>query len=134
AACVLPTVAQTQQQSTPPPPTQTQDQEPPPQIRPLPTRSVGLTPGKIVRWTMRDAVLKALENNVDIEVERETVRLRQFDIDSARAPYDPLTTSNISYNSSQTPLTNPFAGAQLNQTTASSQSLTYNFGWQQAIE
>jgi len=134
AACVFPTLAQTQQQSTSPAPTQTQDQEPPPLNRPLPTRSVGLTPGKVVHWTLRDTVLKALENNVDIEIERENVRLRQFDVDATRAPYDPITSSRINYFSSQAPLTNPFQGATLNQTSSSSKTLTYNFGWQQAIE
>lgn len=133
AACVFPTLAQTQQQSTPTVPPQTQEQQLPPD-RPLPTRSVGLTPGKIVRWTLRDTVLKALENNVDIEIERENVRLRQFDVDATRAPYDPITSSRINYFSSQAPLTNPFQGATLNQTSSSSKTLTYNFGWQQAIE
>lgn len=136
AVCALPTLAQTAQQSAPPPTQQskTQDQEPPPINRPLPTRSVGLTPGKVVHWTLRDAVLKALENNIDIEIERENVRLRQFDIDATRAPYDPITSSRINYNSSLAPLTNPFQGSTLNQSTSSSKTLTYNFGWQQAIE
>ena len=130
-ACALPTVAQTQQPQNPPP---KQEQEPPPVLRPLPERSVGLTPGNVVRWTLRDAIMAALEKNVDIELERENVRLVQFNVAATRAPYDLITSSNINYNSSTTPLTNPFAGAQVNQSTATSQTLNYNFGISQAIE
>jgi HAE1 family hydrophobic/amphiphilic exporter-1 len=129
-ACALPVAAQT----TPPPQTKPPERELPPPSRPLPTRSVGLTPGKVVRWTLRDAILAALERNVDIEIERENVRLSQFDVQATRAPYDPITSSTISYNSSLQPLTNPFQGAQLNQAFSSSRTATYNFGWQQAIE
>ena len=46
----------------------------PPVLRPIPQRTVGLDPSKVVRWTLRDAILKALENNVDMELERENVR------------------------------------------------------------
>ena len=34
--------------------------------RPIPERTVGLEPGKIVKWTLKDAILAALENNVDL--------------------------------------------------------------------
>ena len=39
--------------------------------RPIPERTVGLEPGKIVKWTLKDAILAALENNVDIQLEQE---------------------------------------------------------------
>ena len=47
--------------------------------RPIPERTVGLDPGKIVKWTLKDAILAALENNVDIQLEQENVRFVQYD-------------------------------------------------------
>ena len=38
--------------------------------RPIPPRTVGLDPGKIVKWSLRDAIMTALEKNVDIDLER----------------------------------------------------------------
>src|SRR5262245_10560215 len=70
-----------QQQQTTQPATQQaapqapQTATPDPVSRPIPQRSVGLDPGKVVRWNLRDAVLAALAKNVDIELERENVRL-----------------------------------------------------------
>src|SRR5581483_4492983 len=79
------------QTPTPPPAntaqqtTTTQSNTPmPPVSRPIPQRTVGLDPSKVVSWTLRDAILKALENNVDIELERENVRLAQYDIVAAQ--------------------------------------------------
>src|SRR5262245_6692944 len=43
--------------------------------RPIPQRTVGLEPGKIVKWTLRDAILAAYEKNVEFEMERENVMM-----------------------------------------------------------
>src|SRR5262245_46085077 len=74
-----------------------------PIARPIPQRTVGLDPGKVVRWTLRDAIMAALDKNVDIELERENVRLQQYDLIGLRGFYDPVTTSTIQYNRSITP-------------------------------
>lgn len=134
AACSLPALGQT------PAPPQTQDQTPqaqtqatqPPPSRPIPTRTIGLDPGKIVNWTLRDAIIAGLEKNVDIEIERENVRLAQFDVESARGVYDLIGSSGISYNSNRNPNTFVFSGttAQFN----TRETFTYNFGLQQFVE
>jgi len=95
--------------------------------RPIPPRTVGLEPGKVVKWTLRDAITTALEKNIDIELERENVRLMQYDLIAAQGFYDPTTTSTILYNKS-TQATS-FRAAGLDQgNTISRDSLTYNFG------
>ncbi|MBI1760360.1 MAG: TolC family protein [Acidobacteria bacterium] len=104
----------------------------PPVSRPIPQRTVGLEPGKVERWTLRDAVLKALENNVDIELERENVRLAQYDIVSAQGVYDLSTVSTILYNAAQSPNTFRFSGVSVD--TQSSNRLTYNFGTRKSFE
>lgn len=131
AVCALPTVAQ-----DPPPPAQPQNQasgiQTPPLSRPIPNRTTGLEPGKVVRWTLRDAILAALEKNVDIDIERENVRLAQFDLFAAQGAYDPLTTSTILYESALRPTAFRFSGSDTG--TIENKTLTYNFGLRKSLE
>ncbi len=99
--------------------------------RPLPTRTSGLEPGKVARWSLRDAIMMALENNPDIEIDRSTVRQRQFDITAAEGAYDPSSTQGTSFNSTGRPNTRPFSGAD--SAALTSKSFTYNFGHQGLI-
>jgi outer membrane protein len=94
--------------------------------RPIPARTIGLEPGKVVNWTLKDAILAALEKNVDIELERETVRFTQYNLIASQGYYDPLTTSRILYNKSITPNVNRFTGSD--DATLNNNSLIYNFG------
>ena len=95
--------------------------------RPIPPRTVGLEPGKVVKWTLRDAITNALEKNIDIELERENVRLMQYDLIAAQGFYDPTTTSTILYNKSIRATSFRAAGVDTGNT-ITSDSLTYNFG------
>ena len=94
--------------------------------RPIPERTVGLEPGKIVKWTLRDAILAALEKNVDIQLEQENVRFTQYDLIAAQGFYDPVTTSTILYNKSIIPNVARFTGS--NSNTINNDTITYNFG------
>jgi HAE1 family hydrophobic/amphiphilic exporter-1 len=109
---------------------QSQDQQP--VARPIPQRTVGLEPGKVVRWTLRDAIVTALEKNVDIELERENVRLMQYDLIAAQGFYDPTVTSSILYNKSAFPTSSRFTGADSNSITRD--TVTYNAGLVKNIE
>jgi outer membrane protein len=97
--------------------------------KPLPDVLPGVDPDMIVRWTMRDAIAAALERNLDIEVERHSVRQAEFDLITARGVSDPLTTSTISYESQKSPNTFAFSGSDQNFTQNS--TLVYNFGLSQ---
>ena len=81
-----------------------------PLSKPVPTRSIGLDPGKVVNWTLRDAIVSALEKNVDIELERENVKLAGFDIVAARGAYDLTSTTTTLYESAKRPNSFPFSG------------------------
>jgi len=94
--------------------------------RPIPERTVGLEPGKIMKWTLKDAILAALEKNIDIQLEQETVRFTQYDLIAAQGFYDPTTTSTILYNKSINPNIARFTGA--GGDTVNNDTLTYNFG------
>jgi outer membrane protein len=95
--------------------------------RPIPKRSAGLEPGKIKAWTLRDAILAALENNPDIELERSNVRQAQFDVISAQGAYDPVSTPGISYFSQNNPNTRPFSGVGSDVNTLTNRSLGFNY-------
>ncbi|MGH9936881.1 MAG: TolC family protein, partial [Blastocatellia bacterium] len=95
--------------------------------RPVPRRTVGLEPGKVVKWALRDAITTALEKNIDIELERENVRLMQYDLIAAQGFYDPTTTSTILYNKSIRATSFRAAGVDTGNT-ITSDALTYNFG------
>jgi HAE1 family hydrophobic/amphiphilic exporter-1 len=102
-----------------------------PVSRPIPARTIGLEPGKVARWTLRDAVLAALENNPDIEIERTNVRQAGFDLLSAQGAYDPISTQGFSYRRTTQPNTRPFSGAD--SSALSSTGLVFNFGHQGLI-
>jgi outer membrane protein len=101
--------------------------------RPIPTRTVGLEPGKVVKWTIRDAIMTALEKNIDIELERENVRMMQYDLISQQGFYDPTTTSRILFNQQGSPTASRDQGLD-GGNTISSKSLTYNFGMVKEFE
>jgi outer membrane protein len=94
--------------------------------RPVPERTVGVDPSKIVKWTLKDAILAALENNVDMQLEQENVRFTQYNLIAAQGFYDPTTTSTILYNKSINPNVARFTGA--GGDTVNNDTLTYNFG------
>jgi len=87
-----------------------------PLSQPIPTRTVGLEPGKVVNWTLRDAIVTALDKNVDIEIERENVKLAGFDIVAAYGAYDLNGSTTSLYESARRPNSFPFSGTTDNFT------------------
>ncbi|MDQ3013848.1 MAG: TolC family protein, partial [Acidobacteriota bacterium] len=63
-----------------------------------------------VMLTLRDAVLMALENNRDVEVERLNVQLNEFDVRAAEGVYDPALITSIYYDRRNTPVASVLAG------------------------
>src|SRR5215510_7668641 len=63
-----------------------------------PAHLAGVEADKIVRWTLKDAIMAALEKNPDIDIARHNVRLSQFDVLAAQGAYDPITSSTLNYN------------------------------------
>ncbi|MDX2042966.1 MAG: TolC family protein [Acidobacteriota bacterium] len=103
-----------------------------PSVRQIPQRTVGLEPGKVVRWTLRDAILAALEKNIDIELERENTRLAQYDLFAAEGVYDVTTNGTFSYGGFTSANTRLFSGTTA--TTTSQKTLTYNAGVSKLLE
>ncbi|MBI1763866.1 MAG: TolC family protein [Acidobacteria bacterium] len=126
-----------------PQPEPTRSPSPPLSIQPLsiqadtltqrmPDHLTGVAADKVVRWTLKDSILAALEKNPDIEIGRQSVRLAQFSILAAQGVYDPLASSTLNYNWQRTPNFSQFSGSA--QDFLQNTSLTYNFGYLQAVE
>jgi outer membrane protein TolC len=70
--------------------------------------------------SLADAVVKALQNNLDISIGRHTKESRLADIVIEQAKFDPTVSLNGQYNRQVTPLNRPvlgFTGANLNEIT-----------------
>jgi outer membrane protein len=77
--------------------------------------------------TLREAITLALDNNKDIEVTRENVRIAEFDLQSARGVYEPRFTGQTYYERATVPNIS-FFSPQITKTTTS--SLVGNAGFQ----
>jgi outer membrane protein TolC len=88
---------------------------PPAQPRPVPPMPaldrVGINGTDTLSLTMNEAVRRALENNTDIEVARDDVRLAEQQLYALRGVYDPVFTYSPQINNSVRPVVNIFGGA-----------------------
>src|SRR5262245_28673236 len=75
-----------------------------------PERRVGVRTSNRVSLTLREAVMTALENNRDIEIERLNARMNEFDLRAARGFYDPALTAGVFYDHKVTPVASLLAG------------------------
>lgn len=78
----------------------------------LPTTRIGVTPGRTLRLTLREAILMALRNNQDIEVERANVQLAQQNERGSLGAYDPILQTTVQFQSSTSPTAQTFIGAE----------------------
>jgi outer membrane protein len=61
--------------------------------------------------SLREAIAMALENNKDLEVARDNVKVAEFDLRGARGAYDPRISSLSYYERSKTPSSSFLSGA-----------------------
>ena len=69
--------------------------------------------------SLQDALSLALENNKDIEVARENVRIAEFDLLGAQGAYDPRLTTQAFYERIESPISSFLSGGQNGSTTQS---------------
>ena len=95
------------------------------QQTPLPDLSrVGVEADRQQPLSLRDAISLALENNRDIEVARQNVRIAEFDLTGARGAYDPRLTSASYFERINTPVSSFLAGGSDGVTTVSDYTTT----------
>src|SRR5918992_2733288 len=81
--------------------------------KPLPELSrVGVDMNSQRPLSLRDALALALENNKDIEVARENVRIAEFDLLGAQGVYDPRIATTAFYERAENPIASFLSGGQ----------------------
>lgn len=74
-----------------------------------PETRIGVDTNKRTPMTMREAVTLALENNRDIAIERENVKLNEWDVKASLGVYDPTINAALNFERRNLPVTNIFA-------------------------
>src|SRR5262245_6450580 len=83
------------------------------QHKPLPElRRVGVDMGRQHPLSIREALSMALDNNKDIEVARQNVKIAEFDLLGAHGVYDPKISTSAFYERIKTPISNFLSGGQ----------------------
>ena len=81
--------------------------------KPLPELSrVGVDMNRQRPLSLREALALALENNKDIEVARDNVRIAEFDLRGAQGVYDPRITTTAFYERAENPISSFLSGGQ----------------------
>ena len=86
---------------------------------------VGIRPGDERLLALQDAIAQALQNNLDIEQFRQSVRISEFNLFSLRGFYDYTSAADIGFRNSIIPSSSSLSGA--NSGTLTNKSLFYNF-------
>lgn len=88
--------------------------------KPLPELTrVGVDLNRQRPLALREALSMALENNKDIEVARQNVRIAEFDLLGARGVYDPRLSTQAFYERIESPISSFLSGGQNGSTTTS---------------
>jgi HAE1 family hydrophobic/amphiphilic exporter-1 len=91
-----------------------------PAQKPLPELGrVGVDMDRQRPLSLREALALALENNKDIEVARQNVKIAEFDLTAARGIYDPRISSSTYYERTKNPISSFLSGGANGATTQS---------------
>jgi outer membrane protein TolC len=80
----------------------------------------------VTEWGLKEAISRALENNKDIEVSRQNVRLAEFDLQAADGFYEPRFTGQTFYERATVPNVSIFS----TNATTTTNSINGNVGLQ----
>ena len=124
-------MAQQQIKELPVPPVATDFRAP---QKPLPELSrVGVDMNRQQPLSLRDALAMALENNKDIEVARQNVRIAEFDLRGAQGAYDPRFTTSAFYERAENPIASFLSGGQNGSTIQSDYTATAHLEGQSPV-
>ncbi len=89
---------------------------------------VGVNSAKRVVMTLREAMLMALENNRDIEIERLNVQMTDYDVKGSQGFYDPALSTSFYYDRRNNPVTSIFAADRTDNLVGAA-TLTQHLQW-----
>jgi len=94
-------------------------------VPPLPDLTrIGIVSTNVITLSMNDAIRKALQNNNDIEIARDDVRIAEYGLQSLYGFYDPVFSITPTYDKRISPVTSIFAGGTASGTVSTT---TYSF-------
>jgi len=80
-------------------------------VPPLPDLTrIGIVSSNIITLSLNDAIRKALQNNNDIEIARDDVRIAEYGLQGLYGFYDPVFSVTPTYDKRINPVTSIFAG------------------------
>jgi len=124
-------MAQSEMQQLPVPPVAPDYRAP---QKPLPELNrVGVDMNRQRPLALREALSMALENNKDIEVARENVRIAEFDLLGAQGLYDPKLSTQAFYERTESPIASFLAGGTNGSTISSDYTGTMRLEGQSPI-
>ncbi len=97
------------------------------------TQRVGVREDLKQVLALQEAIAMALQNNLDIEQNRQTVKISQYNLFSSQGVYDITSGSSINYRSQTFPVTSIFQGGN-ESSSLTSKALTYNFTTEKFLE
>jgi len=102
-------------------------------VPPLPDLTrIGIVSSNILTLSLTDAIRKALQNNNDIEIARDDVKIAEYGLQSLYGFYDPVFSVTPTYDKRISPVTSIFAGGTASGTVSTttyslSPTLSKNF-------
>ncbi|HET8677323.1 MAG TPA: TolC family protein [Blastocatellia bacterium] len=94
---------------------------------------VGVTEGVVETMSLQDAITRALQNNLDIEVFRQGVQVAQYNLFASRGVYDIVSGSTLYYESRTFPVASIFAGGDASSS-ITQKEFNYDFTTSKLIE
>ncbi|RMG56366.1 MAG: TolC family protein [Acidobacteria bacterium] len=102
-------------------------------VHPLMVERVGIDPNQVLRLSLHDAILMALENNNDIQVERTNVQIADYNLKSFRGAYDFFVEPFIQYRSDTRPAPSRLQQGVGGIPLSSTETLDYNISVTQQL-
>lgn len=94
---------------------------------------IGVTEGVVETMSLQDAITRALQNNLDIEVFRQGVQVAQYNLFASRGVYDIVSGSTLYYESRTFPVASIFAGGDASSS-ITQKEFNYDFTTSKLIE
>lgn len=104
-------------------------------VSPVTDPRVGVDNQRIIHLSLHDAILKALENNNEIQVQRTNVQISEYALKALDGYYDVVLGSNLTISSNTRPSANRITAGSSGSvaTTSDSYTMNYNFSQQMPI-
>lgn len=89
---------------------------------------------KTVNWMLKDAISAALENNVDISIERKNVRIAELSLRAAQGIYDWNLTASPSFSSTSQPNIGRFSGLSAAEGSTNTTTFSPGIGFDKQVQ